>query len=874
MSLESCISAVGHELAGEGASDAEKKRWTDDAREIAGKLAEERDAAGKPGRAEERVRTLAAKKAEEARIAAANARKQAALNITIRPQAKGWIDAQVAKGVGHEEAIVSFLAGGVHARDSVALDRTTLEGDYIGPVEREIEAKVPIAATMAKDPVGNAAWFEKVVAEMYELKPGGEPGVTGDKDARALAAILSGGYETSRLEGNKAGANIGKVAGYAGPQIYHERRVRQAGGKFVDDIVARLDLAATFGEGTTAAEARDSVARSRLAILTGRDPSVSAREKGERLGPSNIANSLGAHRVWHFKDAAAWNEINRLYGRGNVLDAFDGQMRAMARKVSLMRRLGPNPRAMFESLVEEYSRELATGPRADDPKTADTINRLRLSVGFRQGTQIGKAWAVVSGDVNQPTNVNRARFWNNLRALTGMAKLGLTLPTQFSDLAAVGASLHDMGHNVLGAQGEALLMQIKGAGADGHRVAKLYNVGLTSILGDIHHRYVEGEPLSGRIARANTAFFKYVGVRWWTERGETALASMISHDMATEAAKPWAEVNPAFRHLLGLHGFTPERWEVVRQAVEEVGGDRHVIPGMIAELPDEAFHPIVGDRPGAVERERRDLELRLLGFVSDQVGYGMIKGDDRTKMVTTQGVPPGSALGEVIRSFMQFKSFSIAYGQRRLGRDALGYAGATPGQGYLKGASRNIPAIATLVAASTFYGYLAMTVKDWLHNRTRKEISTKSVLAAMLQGGGVGLYGDYFFGEVNRFGGGLLGSAIGPLGGEITQAAELGMRTRTRITDYLTGQQKDPNAAKASDWIQFALNNTPFLNMHVLRAALDIAIINRIQEWASPGTFARRQAAMQKQFGQSYAVSPLGHSLLARPQHSPRGALE
>jgi hypothetical protein len=350
-------------------------------------------------------------------------------------------------------------------------------------------------------------------------------------------------------------------------------------------------------------------------------------------------------------------------------------------------------------------------------------------------------------------------------------------------------------------------------------------------------------------------------VRWWTERAETALASMVSHDMATEAGKPWAEVNPAFRHLLGLHGFTPERWEVVRQAVEEIGGDRHVIPGMIAELPDEAFHSIVGDRPGAVERERRDLEMRVLGFVRDQVDYGMIKGDDRTKMVTTQGVPPGSALGEVIRSFMQFKSFSIAYAQRRLARDATGYAGATPGQGVLKGAAHNIPAIATLVAASTFYGYLAMTVKDWLHNRTRKEISTKSVLAAMMQGGGVGLYGDFLFGEVSRFGGGLAESLAGPLAGEVLGGVELGMRTRTRITDYLTGQKSDANAAKASDWLQYALNNTPFLNMHVLRAALDIAILNRLQEMASPGTFRRRQDAMQKQFGQRYLLNPLPHGV-------------
>jgi hypothetical protein len=866
MSLQDCVAAAARELAGDGASEADRTRWEADAAEIAARLASQRDlfsATGGPAGAAERLRAFARGKAEEARAAAAEGRRRAALNVATLPQAKAWVDAQVAKGVGHEEGLVSFLVGGVHGRDSVANDRVTLEGDYVGQAEREIDATVPITATMAKDPVGNAGWFEKVAAELHELGPDGKPGASGDPEAAKLAAILAKHRERMDLEFRRAGGNPGQGGGAPAP-IFHETRVQKAEEKFVDDVVAALDHEASFGAGTTPAEARDAIERGYQAIVTGRDPGAPLPgKKGDRVGPGNVTDALGEHREWRFKDAAAWNDINRKYGRGNVLDAFDAHARGRARKVSLMRRLGPSYRENFERLVDGYAAELGTGPDRFAKETTKTIGKLKFGTRgwFSQGTQIGRAWAVVSGDVNQPTNVSRARFWNNARALVGMAKLGLTLPTQFSDLASVGASLHDMGHNVLGAQGEALLMQVKGAGADGHRVAKLYNVGLTSLLGDIHHRYVEGEPLSGRIARANTAFFKYVGVRWWTERAETALGAMVSHDMATEAGKPWVEVNPAFRHLLGLHGFTPERWEVVRQAVEEIGGDRHVIPGMIAELPDEAFHSIVGDRPGAVERERRDLEMRVLGFVRDQVDYGMIKGDDRTKMVTTQGVPPGSALGEVIRSFMQFKSFSIAYAQRRLARDATGYAGATPGQGVLKGAAHNIPAIATLVAASTFYGYLAMTVKDWLHNRTRKEISTKSVLAAMMQGGGVGLYGDFLFGEVSRFGGGLAESLAGPLAGEVLGGVELGMRTRTRITDYLTGQKSDANAAKASDWLQYALNNTPFLNMHVLRAALDIAILNRLQEMASPGTFRRRQDAMQKQFGQRYLLNPLPHGV-------------
>jgi hypothetical protein len=125
--------------------------------------------------------------------------------------------------------------------------------------------------------------------------------------------------------------------------------------------------------------------------------------------------------------------------------------------------------------------------------------------------------------------------------------------------------------------------------------------------------------------------------------------------------------------------------------------------------------------------------------------------------------------------------------------------------------------------------------------------------AAMVQGGGLGLYGDYLFGQADRFGGGLLGSAAGPLASEANNLYDLFQKART--WDPKTGTW----GASKADFLHLALNNTPYINLHILRPALDLAILNRLQEWASPGTFARREAKMQKQFGQHFLVPPLAH---------------
>lgn len=62
--------------------------------------------------------------------------------------------------------------------------------------------------------------------------------------------------------------------------------------------------------------------------------------------------------------------------------------------------------------------------------------------------------------------------------------------------------------------------------------------------------------------------------------------------------------------------------------------------------------------------------------------------------------------------------------------------------------------------------------------------------------------------------------------------------------------------AGAGDAYYLALNNTPFINLWYTRAALDLAILNQMQDWISPGTLQRREKRIQKDFGQRYIVDP------------------
>lgn len=850
MSLEACVSATADEL---GISK-------DDAAEIAAGLVKERArlAAAGPDGIEDKLRTFAKGKAEEARIAAALKRKQAALNVLARDSLDKHLDSQVKKGVRLDEAIVSFLLGGVYNRDSISAVRGAYEAKWIGGLHDRIAREVPVALEMVKKRDAEARpFFDDVVREMAELKKDGTPGSTKNKDAQKLAGLLAGHGEAMRLELNRLGANIGRLDGWTGPQRWNARLLLKAGGTpkeaaeaWVVKVLPLLDLERSFGAGTDEAKAAGILRGVWHNIVTGQDLRVSPAEKGEHLGPANLARSMEKHRVLHFKDADGWLAANAEFGRGHVLDGITDMMHSSARKASLMRKLGPNPEVMLRSVLEERSRGLSKLSREGgiDPQAAgDLIGTLGLGV----GTRIGRAYDIVSGSANVPGNITFATIARIVRAVVTMAKLGGSFLSQFPDLGTYAASMRFQGKGLGQSHLDALTALLKGADP---AAARLLQVGSDAFRGDVHARFNVDGLAPGLMSKAIETFYKLSGVKWWSERLETAFATMTSAHMADQTARAFDELSPQYRHVLGLHGLDAKGWEAVRGAVEEIGGHRYVVPEKVA---DEATG------------------MRVRQFFMEEAAYGVVKGDDRTRLVMTQGGRPGTPLGEMFRTLLQFSSFSVAYGQKTLGRELYGYRGATPVSGFKasalqvgKSAGQNLPALAHLIVATTALGMLSMWAKDIAKNRTPKDPTRRATwLAALAQGGGLGIYGDFLFGQRDRMGGTLQSKIAGPAMGTVGDALDLLMKARD-------ASLSDKEKVHLSDWLNFGINNTPYVNLFYLRPALDLAILNGLQEWASPGTSARREGSLKQQFGQRYIVSPLGHSLLARHHASPRGALE
>ena len=175
--------------------------------------------------------------------------------------------------------------------------------------------------------------------------------------------------------------------------------------------------------------------------------------------------------------------------------------------------------------------------------------------------------------------------------------------------------------------------------------------------------------------------------------------------------------------------------------------------------------------------------------------------------------------------------------------------GASSWKTYSDALSRDVPGLVGFALASYAFGYMAMTTKDLAKGKMpRDPMKYETFLAALAQSGGLGIYGDFFLGQVNRFGNDFAGTLAGPvLGavGDLVTAGGLAIRG-----DFQNAGEELINVAAA---------NTPFINMWYTKAAVDWLLLYHLREMMSPGSLARSERKAREEFGQEYIFSPAQH---------------
>lgn len=852
MAAEDCIAEV-ERIVGRKLSDEEADRVFSDLHRAMTRRREDNAA-----EAIEDAYLNAARELGESRIAeSVIQRRNAIINETARLVNEDLIVSQFIKNpaLGFEATLTGVNAALPGARRSAAAEQRQLAGSYmmgmIADMERggvwnifvrgELDQEVYRALYKLGDDVDGAR------APTSDIR--GEPV---SREAEQIAEIIHKWQEVARLDANRAGAWIRGLPGYITRQSHDMYKIRRADRAEYKAFTLERLHPRTFDDIPGGADAK-SVDAFLEEVYNGLASGVhlthSAGGAPSHL-PSGVSASLAKRmsqdRVLHFKDADAAFEYNQRFGAGSLRESVLFGLEGMARNTGLMRIWGTNPEANFAETVKAVQKRL-------DPAGREALESAK-------NTWLSNRMMEVDGSINIPGNAMMAKWGAITRAIQSMSKLGGAVLSAVSDLPILASELRYQGVGFLERWNIAFGSLRRGYGTTAQReISSMLGVTLDGMVGQMIHRYSGQDDLPGVFSRWMRTFFKWNGLTWWTDSLRMGTALGMSSRLAFNRNRAWGELDPDLARTLGLFGIDGGKWDMLRRTgVRETDGQSFLVPEGAREIADLDIKRYLEAR-GETATSRRianfrsELEGDLRSYFVDRVDYAVINPDARTNAVLRRGLQPGTIEGEALRFVTQFKSFPVAVLQKPLGRELYGRGVDIDASGLrglftaLRNGDGEMEGLVRLLVTTAAFGYLAMSAKDVAKGRVpRDPLDSKTWLAALAQGGGAGIYGDFLFGEAkNRFGQSALGTFLGPTFGSASDLVD--MFTTFRDGDVGGGGAKSFN---------YLINHMPFANLFYTRAALDYLFLYGLRDAMSPGYARRMESRIKRENGQDFLIRP------------------
>lgn len=240
---------------------------------------------------------------------------------------------------------------------------------------------------------------------------------------------------------------------------------------------------------------------------------------------------------------------------------------------------------------------------------------------------------------------------------------------------------------------------------------------------------------------------------------------------------------------------------------------------------DKLANSIDGEKKLLAQKIRDEVATQFQAHLLDEQGMAVVEAGLRERTWMSAGQKKGTAMGEILKGMLQFKSFPAAFLMRHGSR--------TMAQDGVKGkAAYGV----SLFAMTTILGALAVQLKElangndpstmWDSDDPQKAMNfwTRSAV----QGGGLSILGDILVAGTDTSGRSASDFMVGPLGSDAK--AVLGL-TVGNLTQYY--DDKDTNASNEA--FRLLKNKIPAQNLWYTKAATNRMIFDEMQDMIAPG---------------------------------------
>ena len=704
------------------------------------------------------------------------------------------------------------------ARDKRA-NFQNIEGVYQSTRKQAFAQMAEILGRYRKGVIGQTRYSAELPTLVREVF--GED--TGNVPAREMAEswrIVSDGL---RKRANAAGMRIPKRADWGMPQSHDMLSVRKVTeAEWKDFIRDRLDPAKMIDE-KTGLPMNDQTLELALSevyttIVEGGLNKVSTPKFS--AGGTSLANRRTDHRFLVFKDPDAWLEYQQKFGEPDPFATMIRHVESMSRDIAMLEVFGPNPNAMITAL-KTRAKKIAVN--------TDLENTLSGDLAF-----FDAIYDIFSGRANVADNQLIADIGAGTRNILNASLLGGAFLSALSDLGTqrmaammvgmpqtqlIGKIMREF--QPLNIEERGKLAVRLGLGADNwiqtaYAQARMFDE-------------VTGPEITRRIS---DTVMRISGLSPWTQAGRAAFGIEFTGYLTENIGKRFDELNSGLQDVMRQHGIGADRWDIIR-ATPLYKDDSGLT---ILRLLD------VENRTDLAPGLARELSTQAMSMVEMLTDMAVPVSTTRAKATLRGNVKPGSLIGEIAGSFTQFKNFPVTIFHEHIHRYML-----------MDGAASKTKYMMNFVIGTTVMGALALQLKDMAKGRDPRPMDNPAFwTAAMLQGGGLGIFGDFMFSQVNRMGSGLKGTIAGPSIGMLDDLRNLTLGNAVELS-----QGKDTNFGSES--VKFLSKYTPFSSIWYLRAGLERNFFDMLQDWVDPDAakkFRRKVKLYEREYGQGMWWAP------------------
>ena len=680
--------------------------------------------------------------------------------------------------------------------------------------------------------IRNTAGIDDVVRELF-----GE--ATSNQIAKAFARGVSAAVARLRGRFNAAGGDIVKRQDWGFFQNHDRSAVaavsRDEWRVFVYD---RLDPERMFdasGQPMTLRSLMNSLDEAYDSIVTG--GLADMQRAGDDLFGSSV-HGRAARRFLVFKDADAWLEYHARFGRGTLFDWFVGSVQAFARDVGTIEVLGPFPKATLEfmkGLIDEAAARGAislTGKAAARAAGRIAGPKSQLEGLFNQVT--GRAAIAENGIV---ANISQAN-----RHIVISAVLGGAWFSSLADVALSAVTARMNGLSVARVLWRHLKMFSPTGAADRRTAVRLGFTAQGWASRAIGAQRIMGEVVGAEwSAKVTDTVLKASLLSPWTEAGRWGFQAELLGFITDQAARSWRNLPDALRNTFERHGITPADWELIRTTPRWVDPDTGA-EFIRAEDVAGAGEPLRA-RTGE-HRARFEAGNKLQQAIFVESKFAIVETTQRVRALLTAGQPAGTFWGEVMRNSALFKGFPVTVMHLHMRRLMA-----------LRGLTRKAQYFAWLFLGTAVMGALGEQLSQIAKGRDPLDMREPRFWAkSAMRGGGLGLFGDFLFADVNRFGGGIIGSLAGPvLGSQLPKAYSL---TVGNIQELISeGEARNPGRELS----RFIEANLPGRSLWYGRLAMERLIFDELEAAIDPNaakSFRMIEKRARREYGQRFWWKP------------------